>query len=177
VDPHPKYGTNIWLFTLEIGLFAGLIWGGVKGIFYFLRLTTVVPGYMVEPFFKSQFLKSQPGYYVGWGFFILFSLLATLVYILLFRKFKGPVPGILYGIVWWVILFVWVGPALHLMEPIQKLSTNTIFSELCLYLLWGLFIGYSTAHEYTDERKREPEEASDKPGKNSMKRPRENPQH
>lgn len=23
--------TNIWLYSLEIGLFAGLIWGGVKG--------------------------------------------------------------------------------------------------------------------------------------------------
>lgn len=180
MDPqghNPKNGTNIWMFTLEIGLFGGLIWGGIKGVFYFMRITTVVPGFMVEPFFKSNFLKSQPGYYVGWGAFIVFSLLATLIYVLLFRKFSGPVPGILYGIAWWVILFVLAGPALHLMEPLRKLSMNTIISEFCLYLLWGLFVGYSTAHEYTDERKREPQEMSDKPQKNPLKKPTENPQH
>ncbi|WMT42605.1 YqhR family membrane protein [Paenibacillus sp. D2_2] len=127
--------------------------------------------------FQEPVLEESAGYYAGWGFFILFSLLATLVYILLFRKLRGPLPGILYGIVWWVILFVWAGPSLHLMEPLRKLSMNTIISEFCLYLLWGMFIGYSVAHEYTDERKREPEEMSDKTGKNSMKRPTENPQH
>lgn len=180
MDPqghNPKNGTNMWLFTLEVGLFAGLIWGGIKAILYFLHLTTVVPGYLVEPFFKHQFLNSQPGYYVGWGFFVLFSLLATLLYVLLLRKLRGPYPGMLYGVVWWGIIFMLVGPTFHMIEPLRKLSTTTIISEFCLYLLWGLFIGYSTAHEFTDERKREPEKSSDKQGQNPMKIPAENPRH
>lgn len=36
-----------------------------------------------------------------------------------------------------------------------KLPWNTVISEFCIFLLWGMFIGYTAAIEYTDERKRE----------------------
>lgn len=152
-------GTNVWSFGLQLGFFAGLIWGGIKGLMYFFRFTVVVPGYLAEPFFKNQFLKTQGGYYVGWLFFIVFSILAALLYTLLFRRLKGPYPGILYGIVWWIIIFIVVGPMLRLTQPISELPKGTLISEFCLYLLWGLFIGYTAAMEYTDERNREPEKA------------------
>lgn len=156
---HGRERANIWIYSLEIGFFAGLIWGAIKGFFYFLRFTTVIPGYLVEPFFKRSFLYSQPGYYVGWLSFIVFSILATLIYTLLFRKLKGPGPGILYGIVWWGLIFGILGPAFGMTRPLLELSKDTLISEFCLYLLWGLFIGYTTAEEYTDEREREPKKS------------------
>lgn len=151
-----RENTNIWLFSLEIGLFAGLIWGGVKGLFYYMRFTTVVPGYLMEPFFKNAFLHSQLGYYAGWLSFIVFSILASMLYTLAFRKLKGPGPGILYGIAWWAVLFGFLGPLFRMTRPLLQLTPITILSEFCLYLLWGLFIGYTAAEEYTDERNREP---------------------
>lgn len=151
--------TNLLGFSIMIGFFAGLIWGGVKGLFYYLRFTTVIPGFLVEPFFKHSFLNTQPGYYVGWLSFILFSIVATLVYTLAFRKLRGPFPGLVYGIVWWMLIFVVIGPLAQITAPESQLSFDTLFSEFCLYLLWGLFIGYSTAEEFTDERNREPERA------------------
>lgn len=152
-----KHHTNIWLFALQIGFFAGLIWGAVKGLFYYMSFTTVLPGYLVEPFFKNTFLQSQAGYYVGWLFFIIFSIIATIIYTLLFRKAKGPLPGMVYGVVWWLIIFVLAQPVLRMTKPVGELTMNTVISEFCLYLLWGLFIGYTTAEEFTDERTREPE--------------------
>ncbi|MEF2964471.1 YqhR family membrane protein [Paenibacillus sp. M1] len=151
--------TNIWIFTLQTGLFAGLIWGGLHGLCYYLGFTSIVPGYLVEPFFRHAFLQTQRGYYVGWLFFIVFSIIATLIYTLAFRKLKGPFPGLVYGIVWWVIIFIAVGPPLRMMPPTSKLPFDTTFTEFCLYLLWGLFIGYTTAEEYTNERIREPKKA------------------
>ncbi|MNE88608.1 hypothetical protein D3C80_1859320 [compost metagenome] len=68
-------------------------------------------------------------------------------------------PGMVYGVAWWLIIFVAAQPMLHMTKPIRELSTNTIISELCLYLLWGLFIGYTAAEEFTNERMREPEAA------------------
>lgn len=156
---HNQRDTNIWRFSLQLGFFAGLIWGGIKGVMYYLKFSTVVPGFLVEPFFKTQFLHSQRGYYLGWLFFIIFSMAAALIYTLLFRKFKGPLPGIIYGIVWWILLFVVPGPDLGLTLPFRQLPVQTNISEFCLYLLWGLFIGYTAAMEYTDERKREPKNA------------------
>lgn len=152
--------TNIWLFSLEIGCFAGLIWGGVKALFFYMQFTEVVPGYLVEPFFKNEFLHTQPGYYVGWASFIGLSLFATIIYTLAFRKLRGPVPGLIYGIAWWGLLFAWVGPWLDMLPPLAELPAMTIISEFCLYLLWGLFIGYTAAEEYTDERAREPKKTT-----------------
>ncbi|AZK47048.1 YqhR family membrane protein [Paenibacillus lentus] len=152
-------GTNPWSFGLQLGFFAGLIWGGARALMYFFSFTVILPGYLAEPFFKTRFLQTQGGYYVGWLFFILFSIIAALLYTLLFRRLKGPYPGILYGIIWWGIIFIVVGPMFGMMKPISELPSSTLISEFCLYLLWGLFIGYTAAMEYTDERHREPQKA------------------
>ena len=155
-----KNRTNFFLFSLNTGFFAGLIWGAVKGFFYYMSFTTIVPGYLVEPFFKHSFLQSTPGHYTGWGFFTLFSIIATMLYVFLLRKLKGPLPGMLYGVVWWCIIFLLAGPMTGMTPPFRQLSMNTLVVEFCLYLLWGLFIGYTAAAEFTDERKREPNKTS-----------------
>ncbi|CAH1217998.1 MULTISPECIES: YqhR family membrane protein [Paenibacillus] len=146
-------------FAIELGFFAGFIWGGVHWFFYFLHFTVVPIGFLAEPFFKHRFIYTAAGHLTGWLFFIAFSILVSVIYTFSLRKQKGPIPGMVYGIVWWVILFVILGPKLGMMKPINRLTWDSIFTELCFFLLWGLFIGYTVAMEYTDERKREPEEA------------------
>lgn len=148
--------TNPVLFALELGYYAGLIWGAVHWIFYWLKFTRILPGFLLEPFFKHSFLVSTAGQIAGWLSFIGFSVFASLVYVLLFRKRKGPWPGIVYGIAWWIVLFVAMNPWLKFTNPVHKLNWDTNISEVCLFVLWGLFIGYTAAQEFTDERLREP---------------------
>jgi cation transport ATPase len=156
-----KIHTPLIPFALELGFFAGLLWGLLRWLFFTLHFTIVAPSFLAEPFFKHSFMKTTAGHLVGLLFFIALSVIASLVYTLMFRRFKGPMPGIVYGLVWWVILFVLTGPKLGMMNPPHRLTWNSIYTEICLFLLWGLFIGYTIAVEYTDERKREPEEAGD----------------
>ncbi|MCJ8011203.1 YqhR family membrane protein [Paenibacillus sp. KQZ6P-2] len=151
--------TNPLAFALELGFFAGLFWGFIHWVFYTFHFTKVIPGYLGEPFFNHSFLKSGAGQLAGWLLFIAFSTIASIIYVFLFRKKKGPWPGILYGLVWWCIIFVIIGPPLHMMKPIGQLDWNSIVSEFCLYILWGLFIGYTVSVEFNDERLREPNQA------------------
>lgn len=144
--------TNPWLFALQVGLFAGLIWGGLQVIFYYLEFTKILPGFMVEPFFYHNFLKSWSGIFVGWACFLLFSIFSAYIYTLFFRKWKGPWPGIGYGLLWWCIWFVIIGPIVESIKPVGKQGINTITSELCLFVLWGLFIGYTISFEFNEER-------------------------
>ncbi|OPA81552.1 hypothetical protein BVG16_03130 [Paenibacillus selenitireducens] len=148
--------TNPVLYSLQIGFFAGLIWGGFRWFFFVFQFTTVLPGYLAEPFYKHSFLLSNYGHLVGWGYFTLFSILATMLYTFVLRKLKGAWPGLIYGVAWWSILYGAVGPMLGMMKPLNKMSWSTVTTEFCVFLLWGLFIGYSVAVEYTDERGREP---------------------
>ena len=68
--------------------------------------------------------------------------------------------GIAYGIVWWAVLFVALNPWLRLTDPVKKSLWDTNISEVCIFILWGLFIGYTTAQEFTDEKLREPKKVT-----------------
>lgn len=144
--------TNRWFFALYIGFFAGLIWGAVKIIGYFFKFTTVVPGFLVESFFKHEFLVTWQGYLTGWAFFTLFSIFASFFYMIVLAKLKGPWMGLAYGAIWWAAIYLFVGPLTGMMKWLYQLDSNTIISDFCLFILWGLFIGYSIALEYTEDR-------------------------
>ena len=146
--------TNHWFFAIELGIFAGIIWGGLRWLIYTLHFTKVIPGFLAEPFFKHEFLLTPAGHLLGYLFFIAFSVVVSLIYVLIFRKLKGPWPGMIYGVLWWAGIFI-AGSWMFLMQPMFKLPWNSVVSEFCIFLLWGLFIGYTAAMEYTDERKRE----------------------
>ncbi|MEC0108109.1 YqhR family membrane protein [Paenibacillus taichungensis] len=153
------YFTKPFPFAVELGFFAGFIWGGLHWLFYLLHFTTVPLGFLAEPFFKHNFIYTAAGHLTGWLFFIVFSVLTSLIYTFTLKKWKGPLPGMGYGIFWWLIIFVLVGPKLDMVKPLNRLTWDSIITEFCFFLLWGLFIGYTVAMEFTDERKREPEQA------------------
>lgn len=146
-------------YALYIGFFAGVLWGGVKIIEFAMRFTKVVPGFLLEPFMKHSFLISWPGILAGWACFIALSLVASLLYMLFMRKLPGPWYGIGYGLAWWVFLYLLIGPIAGMVKPVTQLDLNSFVADLCLFVLWGLFIGYSIAMEYTDEWSREPANA------------------
>jgi uncharacterized membrane protein YagU involved in acid resistance len=148
--------TNKWFFSLYIGFYAGLIWGAIKMLESLFHFTNLSPGFMVEPFFKSSFLVTWQGYMLGWAVFIIFSIVASMLYGLLLAKSAGPWAGLGYGVFWWALIFLLVGPITGMVAWIAYLDLKTIISELCLFVLWGLFIGYSIAFEFNDERMREP---------------------
>jgi uncharacterized membrane protein YagU involved in acid resistance len=153
------YFTKPFPFAVELGFFAGFIWGGLHWLFYLLHFTIVPLGFLAEPFFKHNFIYTAAGHLTGWLFFIVFSVLTSLIYTFTLKKWKGPLPGMGYGILWWLIIFVLVGPKLDMVKPLNRLTWDSIITEFCFFLLWGLFIGYTVAMEFTDERKREPEQA------------------
>ena len=148
--------TNPYSYALFIGFFAGVIWGFVRWMFYGLKFTKELPGYWLEPFFRNSFLKTSWGAVAGIGGFIIFSIIAALIYQLLLHKLKGPWPGIIYGFAWWIIIFVLVGPWLNMTTVITKAGWEGLAAEICVSLLWGSFIGYSISFEINDEASREP---------------------
>lgn len=155
-----KPRTNKWGFAVYIGFFAGLIWGGIKIIENYFHLTSLSPGFLIEPFFLHNYLMTVQGYFIGWFAFIVMSIVASLLYAVFLAKAKGPWVGIIYGLVWWGVIFLLIGPVSGMTNWISFMEFNTIITDLCLFIVWGLFIGYSISFEFTDERVREPFEKS-----------------
>ncbi|MFS1512146.1 YqhR family membrane protein [Chengkuizengella sp. SCS-71B] len=150
-----KKRTNRFLFALNLGFFAGLIWGAIHKGFYYLSFTKITSSFLAEPFFKHDFLNTWSGFFIGWLFFILFSIFSSFIYTFLFSKVKGAWLGLVYGLFWWANIYLWIGPLTGMMEWINKLDLNSIITGVCFFLLWGIFIGYTIAIEFTNEQNRE----------------------
>ncbi|WP_424766180.1 YqhR family membrane protein [Paenibacillus sp. sgz302251] len=151
-----NHRTNPWMYSIHIGFFAGIIWGTVRWLFYQMKFTTELPGFAADPFFQESFLKTFWGVIIGIASFAILSIVAALLYKMVPWHMRGPWPGILYGLVWWAIIFVGLGPWIGMTERITKAGWNTLYTELCVFLLWGAFIGYSITFEFMDEASREP---------------------
>lgn len=151
-----KRATRPLTFSLYIGFYAGVLLGALKLLEFAMRYTGIVPGFLLEPFFRHAFLVTWQGLALGYASFIGLSLIAAVVYGLFMRKARGPWPGIGYGLAWWVLLYLLVGPLTGMTPAITQLDRNSFVSDLCLFAVWGLFIGYSITVEFTDERQREP---------------------
>lgn len=151
-----KKTTKPMVFSLYIGVFAGILWGGLKMLEFAMRFTEVVPGFLLEPFFLHSYLVTARGLVLGYLSFIAFSTIAGLIYGIFLRRLKGPWPGIGYGLAWWAVLYLLVGPVTEMMPGVTQLDLNSFVTDLCLFAVWGLFIGYSIAMEFNKERFREP---------------------
>lgn len=151
-----RHRTNPLMFGLNVGFFAGLIWGTLRWLLYNMNFTNALPGFMLDSFFLASFLRTGWGQLIGIASFIAFSIVATFLYMFLLGRFRGPWAGIAYGVVWWGVLFIALGPLIGIVEPVRVIGYNTLASELAVFSLWGVFIGYTHAFEYHDEASREP---------------------
>lgn len=152
-------------FSMVVGLFAGIFWGLTRWLAAGFHFTTVPQAFLADPFVRRSVLASTGWQWFGLLLFIVMSVVAAIVYLLVLGRLSGPWPGIIFGAAWWGLLFIVLGPRIGLVEPIRKLGWSTIITELCLYLVWGLFIGYSIAFEFHDEAAREPASKPDQGGR------------
>jgi len=87
---------------------------------------------------------------------IIISMIAALIYLGLLGRLKGPWPGLWFGAGWWGVTYAWIGPVIGAVPPLKLIGWNSIVTDCCLFIAWGLFIGFSIAFELHNEAAREP---------------------
>ncbi|MBW5446793.1 hypothetical protein GE107_12040 [Cohnella sp. CFH 77786] len=142
-------------YCLKIGFFAGIIWGFVRWLAVALNFTSVPAAFLADPWVRRSALASGYWQTVGYVLFIVMSIVAAFVYYALLKPLRGPLPGLMFGAAWWAVFYLAVGPAIGAVPPLRKIGWNSILTDLCLFTVWGLFIGYSIAFEYHEDVKRE----------------------
>jgi len=150
--------TRPFAYALNIGFFAGLFWSCIRLVGYYCHFTNEPVSFLLKHFLTEQQLTNIVGNVLGTASFILFSMLAALIYMWLFRNLEGPWPGLWYGLGWWGVLFG-AGPFIGITKSINGSELTLVLTDLCVFIVWGLFIGYSIAFEFTDESSREPAHA------------------
>ncbi|WP_328588704.1 MULTISPECIES: YqhR family membrane protein [Bacillaceae] len=140
-----------------IGFFGGLIWSVLGYIAFYLNFTRVGPALALMPWALGDWKNGWMGQLVGIGFIAVVSIAVAFIYRMIFAKVNKPWPGIIYGLVLWILIFGLFNPMFPGLKPLTQLDLNTIITNICLYVVYGLFIGYSISYEYNERQVQEGE--------------------
>ncbi|MFD2045980.1 YqhR family membrane protein [Ornithinibacillus salinisoli] len=147
----PEQSTTIFGRALLTGFIGGLVWSFFGVINYYFNFSEVSP--------RSFLLRSwlRAGWTDGWLGDVISVLLVgvisvgvALMYYMMFRKINSMWVGAGYGLVLWGIVFYVFNPIFLNIPSLFDLNVNTIVSCICLYLLYGIFIGFSISYDYND---------------------------
>ncbi|WP_209123072.1 YqhR family membrane protein [Alkalihalobacillus sp. BA299] len=136
-----------------IGIFGGLLWSTLGYIAFFFNFARIGPALVLMPWALGDWKNGYIGQIVGIIVIGLLSVLVAFIYKLLFERFNSLWPGILYGIVLWLIVFYLLNPIFPGLKSVANLDSNTIITTICLYVLYGVFIGYSISYEYQEVKR------------------------
>lgn len=132
---------------VQIGLFGGFFWGCVWYFFYIFSYTDVGPNYFLLPFALGEWKKEWIGQFVGIFGMSILSIGTAALFGALFKRFQGVIPGIIYGLIWWSVLFFSVSLFSPVLKDVWQLPKETIVTTVCIFIIYGVFIAYSVSFE------------------------------
>lgn len=132
------------------GFFGGILWSAIGYFAYYLNFIKVEPNIILEPFTVGTWRESWIGIVISIFAYGIISIVVAFLYYAVLKKFKTMWVGAVYGIVLFFIVFFILNPIFPSMKPFLKLDLNTIITSVCLYIIYGVFIGYSISYEHNE---------------------------
>lgn len=129
------------------GFVGGIFWSLVGYLAYFFHFTELSPNMLLLPWNVGDWKYGKTGNYVAIFLIGLLSILVALLYYVTLRRMKSMWAGIGYGVALWGVVFYVINPLLPELRSVAELEPNTVITTICLYMLYGLFIGYSISFE------------------------------
>ncbi|SEQ20033.1 Uncharacterized membrane protein YagU, involved in acid resistance, DUF1440 family [Virgibacillus subterraneus] len=144
--------------SLITGFVGGLIASSFGAIMYYLSFSEVAPkSYLIRSWITADWTDGWLGNMLSILMVGVLSLLTAFIYYGIFKKIDSLWMGVGYGIILWVIVFYIVQPIFPNIPNLMDLNRYTIVSTLCLFILYGTFIGYSISYDYADTIRKEEE--------------------
>lgn len=129
------------------GLVGGILFSGMAYLAYTFNMTNISPRVILEPWALGEWKKGWLGTVISMILYGGISILAAIIYYALLRRFKSMWTGIAYGLVLFLLVFFVLHPLFPGIKPFNKIDFNTIVTSICIYSLYGLFIGYTISYE------------------------------
>ncbi|WP_347549653.1 YqhR family membrane protein [Pseudalkalibacillus hwajinpoensis] len=138
--------------VVTIGIAGGLFWGLIGYLTYLFKFTKVPPSLILSPWALGEWKNQHLGQWIGILAIGLISILVAFLYKVTLVKINNMLAGLVYGAVLWLIVFYLLNPMFSDLPSLMKLDKNTVITTICLYLLYGVFIGYSISFEYHENQ-------------------------
>ena len=137
------------LMTLVIltGFIGGIVFSSFAYLAYIFDFTYISPRVILDPWALGDWKKGWLGIVLSIIFIGAISIIAALIYYATLRKFKSMWVGIAYGLLLFLLVFFTFNPIFPGIPSFNELKLNTLITSICLYALFGLFIGYTISYE------------------------------
>lgn len=146
----PKNMNGFASTVASIGFYGGFIWGLIHFITYYLNLTKIGPAFILNPWAFGEWKNQLLGQVIGVFAISLISIGVAFFYRVLFAKFKSIILSLIFGAGLWALIFYFLNPVFPDVKPLSDLDKNTIVTTGCIFLLYGLFVGYSISFHYDE---------------------------
>ncbi|KAA9026263.1 YqhR family membrane protein [Niallia endozanthoxylica] len=143
------------------GLIGGIFFACLAYLAYVFNFTEIPPRVILEPWALGDWKKRWLGTVIAIILIGVLSIVAALLYYATLRKFNNIWAGIAYGLVLFLLVFFVLNPIFPGIHPFNKIDLNTMVTSICLYALFGLFVGYTISYEENEinsSKKEEKEE-------------------
>ncbi|OIU71088.1 YqhR family membrane protein [Rossellomorea aquimaris] len=142
------------------GFIGGLIWSSMAYLCYYFSFTKLEPNIIFEPWAAGDWRERWIGIILSIVAYGIISIGVALVYYGVLRKFKSMWVGAGYGIVLFFTVFLLLKPLFPSIKSFTAIDYHTLITSLCIYILYGVFIGYSISYEENELRHEEQKEKS-----------------
>ncbi len=135
--------------ALLTGFVGGLFWSSIGSLVYYFHFSEVShASFTIRSFWNASWTNGIMGEMLSIVFIGIISIGISYVYYALLKKRPGMVPGIVFGLLLWFIVFYLLKPMFSAVPALTEMETTTVITTICLYILYGTFIGYSISYEY-----------------------------
>ncbi|WP_395940635.1 YqhR family membrane protein [Bacillus salinus] len=135
---------------LMIGLFGGLFWSFLGYLAYIINFTEIAPNMILEPWAVGEWKQTILGQFISIVVIGAISIAVAFLYYAVLKKYQNIWIGAIFGAVLWGVVFYLLNPIFQNVPAVTELKRNTIITNVCLYILYGVFIGYSITFEYNE---------------------------
>lgn len=152
-NKHEKLHRLVFLKAITIGFFGGIIWSTLFLFMHMFKMTEV------EPLFLFQFVAGERAWFSTWYAYLLLiisygilSVFVAIIYYFLFRRRQSWVGGGIFGLMLFIIIYYILPIIINSFNPFLHFEVHSHIAILCLFILYGVFTGYSISYDYESLR-------------------------
>lgn len=139
---------RVLIRTLITGFIGGVFWSSISLILKYFKIIDISPKTYLLLFLSEKWLFKWYGTLFTIILYGILSIIIAYIYYITFKKIGGLMFGVLYGIGLFVIV-LFLFPQLYADVPyLLTMSKRSITTSVCIFILYGVFIGYSISFDY-----------------------------
>lgn len=138
----------VFLNSVTTGFIGGISLAIIYSISAYINVTNITYQDILAFFLiEGRWLESWYGFLFYLCFTGVLSVVLAMFYYGILRQFNGLLSGFLFGFILWIVIAVIIPITMFDIPLTSFLKSYTNVLNLCVLLLYGIFLGYSISYD------------------------------